>query len=118
MFCLLIGHFIGRKRHIGFWGSTFLCLGMSIMFGIILTFISPKLNLPPHRPTRGKLIAGIVLIILGFPRFYISVNKFTNREIMNREEIGLFQASTFILTLGIYLYTLSKSKSNPPNLLR
>lgn len=60
----VIGHFIGRKRHIGFWWSVLVSLGTTSFVGIIITLISPKLSLPPHEPTRFKKNAGITLIVI------------------------------------------------------
>ena len=117
-FCILVGYFIGKKRHIGFLWSTFLCLGMSIFIGIIITFISPKLDSPPHKPTKSKLIFAIISIAIGALPVFLHIDKFVQGAFMTKQEISSFSGGSLLFTLGLYLYHLSKSNSNTSNILR
>ena len=109
---ILIGHFIGKKRHIGFWWSVLICLGTSVLLGVIITLFSPKLESSPHKPTKFKMITGIILIIfslLGFLAYFEP-----NRN--NNQNVDTFSSGFIFLTIGLYLYHLSKQESFPPRL--
>lgn len=61
---IVIAYFIGRERQIGFGWSLFFCLFLTIIGGLIAIFTSTKSSEPSPIPSRGKIIAGWVLIVL------------------------------------------------------
>jgi predicted membrane channel-forming protein YqfA (hemolysin III family) len=106
LIAIIIGHYIGKKRHIGFWWSLLVCLGTTSFIGIIITLISPRLDSPPHEPTRFKKNTGIILIVISvlFLIVYLE-HLITNRPLGN---INPISPSISLLILGLYLYHLSK----------
>lgn len=103
----LIGHYLGKKRHIGFWWTVFICLSTSVILGIILVLISPKLESPPHKPTKFKKVLGIMMILISILGF-LGYLKPRGVEYQNLDS---FSGSCLFFTIGSYLYYLSIQKS-------
>ena len=101
---LLVGHFIGKKRHIGFGWSVIVCLGTSAIIGTVIALISPKLNTSPHKPTKTKRVVGIIMIIWGILGFL----EYFEKSQAKYQNIDSFSAGCLLITIGMYLYHLSK----------
>lgn len=101
---LLVGQFIGKKRHIGFGWSVFVCFGASAIIGTIIALISPKLDSSPHKPTKTKGVVGIIMIIWGI----LGILAFFEKSQAKYQNIDSLSGGCLIITIGLYLYHLSK----------
>jgi len=104
---IVVAHFLGRKRQIGFGLSFFFCLFLHPIGGLITTLLSRKYHAPNPERSNLKKVLGCILIVLSLIGFHIHLMR------------GLGDASTFkafataigFVGLGFYLIALGKGKT-------
>ena len=110
LFGLLIAHFLGRKRQIGFGWSFFFCLFLNPIIGFIITMLSRKYYDDDPAPSQAKkVIGGIVIAFFSLSAlgtlFAASAGEASEAAIQ-----AMFMAIGFI-GLGYYLIELGKGKN-------
>lgn len=106
----IIGSWLGSKRTIGVFWSTFFCLTLSVVFGIIITLatqLKSDNNAYEYRPSKLRSIIGIGLIIISI--IGIARNFLDGSYPDNLNYITLVVAIGF-MGLGIYILFPPKGK--------
>lgn len=104
---LLIAHYLGRKRQIGFKLSLFFSLTLTPFFGFIITMVSSKYYSDNPKPSLSKKIFGWVFIFFAAMAFYGSSNNINYTDL---ERFTAYGVQFGLAYLGYYMIQRGNGK--------
>lgn len=96
---LVIAHFLGRYRQMGFGWCLFFCIFFTPIAGFIAVMLNSKYYDPTPKPSSTKFYVGLVMVVL----FSIGIIGFLSNPILLRHSPGSIAYYIGFVGWGIYL---------------